>query len=338
MWGSRSIYEYILRHSPVDYITDCDGITPDLEFVDHLIELYQLSSRVQQLNWLLRLAGGALTLDQIDSLQLPPIQRKECLKGMAPDLMRTAMERWKIPLDPYLAGLTGDPKNYYQFLATELWHVPMISVEPEKVDVTEGIFYRTEMVRGKPVRMPIQKGSDPKVEERRRLYDGNSVKVLIGLCDRLQQVPKEAAGMIASQAQHFPHHTDPEPGFRPISWYRSTIEQGKQNEQKSPRYRKPDDFNYDFAREVVFSTALKESCIEALQELHRDGPVDYAQILARARTSQIVEWCFGLITAEGRPITLIGIELDVHDPYYSEVVAAHRKWYPGAPYLPPVGK
>lgn len=341
-WGSRSVYTYILKHSPVDYLTECEGMVSDTEFAEHLIETYQLSSRVQYLNWLLRLIGGAFSIAQIEAMELPMIQRKECLKGMHPTTMREAMERWKILLDPYLAGLSGDPKTYYQFLPTELWTVTMISVEPEKVPISDGIFYATETKNGMEVKMPLQRGINPAVDARRALYNDNALRVFTGICDRIQQVPKEAAGMIASYAQHFPHHEDNrETGFHPVSWYRQTIENGRRHELKSPRDRRDPDsggYNYDYARNIVFSTALKESCIEALQELHRDGPIEYRELLFRARTGQIADWCFQLMVKDRVTVTLMGIDLDTHDPYYPEVVAVHRKWYPNAPYLPAVSE
>lgn len=332
LWGSCTIYDYLLQYGDADYLTRCNRICADTVFVDHLIERYQRCSMLPYLHWLLRLIGGHLTIEQIDSLELPRVQLTHCLKGMEAPLMKAASEHWGIRLTPYLAGMTDDPKIYWQHVPTELWTKRLEVIDPEKIEVTDTIFFHRDE---QGLILPIPARMSSQIDELRRLYTETAIQVFAGICDRKQQSPLEVRGLVVANMEHFPRpQVIGNASWRPISWYRDVIYQGRQN-SASGRILTGESFDLDYAREITLASALQEPKFEFLLELERDGPVNYAKIIAKARIPIIAEWGFRRMTEQKISIEnyVNGIDLGRTDSYYNDLARVHYQWYPSAPYL-----
>ena len=139
LWGSWYVHNLLLTYSSIDYTTNCNNIINNLNFLNQLVDRYQIGRNLIQLNWILRLIGARLNLDDIDKLDLPDIQLRQCLKGMLTfdpvnslqhrlgvDKVKDALARWKLKIDPYLAGMTNDSAMYNQFLDDELKQLEMV--------------------------------------------------------------------------------------------------------------------------------------------------------------------------------------------------------------------
>ena len=320
LWGDIKIYKYLLHYSEYDFITECYLINNNIEFIEEMIDLYQRATAVEQKNWLLRLIGASLTIEQTEQLELPPIMLREVVKGMVtnfeewerrhakdrgednrsdydfgfipPSLtkLETALTKWNMKFTPYLAGMTGKLNHYDKYLYIKNVSDPSYQNAFIKSN-TDDIYSENGVDAIKYVYAGLMEIGKPVSDEYVKAATDNIVKLKTGI-HRIMN------------------------GFHPISWFYRLAYLGTLTEGEAQR-QGVEYMCHSFSLEYRFDIALKEGNFEMLMLLEQENPLDYNYVLEKANTPLIAQWVFDSAKEKGfaldpkvRPI------LSIDDPYF----------------------
>lgn len=344
-WGSWSVHALLLCYSSIDFTTCCRDICSNIDFLERLIDRYQIGRNLTQLNWLLRLIGSRLSLDDIDKLELPKVQLRECLKGMATaglpgtleqtlqlDKMQAALDRWKLPLTPYLAGLTGRLGLYQAWLPEALRNLetqPLLEGPAPATGKAPTMTVNGQVLQGNivPVKPQIVVVRRQATTTATAELTDHAIQVLAGMAEVTKRVPKAFAAKVEAHMDHFsmPSGTTRQ-GHHTICWYRQVAEQGQLTEAEAAR-AKVEYLGRHGNFELRLNAALAEANLELLVLLESEQQLDYSYLLSKANSPLIAEWIFSRI----RELNLNpgqvykGLDLDQTDPYYNPTVVVYQK-------------